>query len=81
MASRVAAMAKRLDIGLVVVHEGGYNVSTLPALDRSILAGLGGFDVVEPDVFVPPDAPIPPAWHGRLDEVINVQSSHWKALR
>ena len=30
MAERAAALAKRLGIGLVLVHEGGYNVSTLP---------------------------------------------------
>ena len=39
MAERAAALAKRLGIGLVLVHEGGYNVSTLPALDRAILGG------------------------------------------
>lgn len=79
MAERVAALARRLEIGLVVIHEGGYNVSTLPSLDRSIIAGLGGFETVElgPDLFVPEDAPVPPAWDERLRGILEQQGQFW----
>ena len=81
MAERAAALAKRLGIGLVLVHEGGNNVSTLPALDRAILAGLGGFDVDVDDLFVPEDAPVPDGWDERLREILEVQRRHWPELR
>jgi acetoin utilization deacetylase AcuC-like enzyme len=80
-AERVAALARRLGIGLVVVHEGGYNVSTLPMLDRSIVAGLGGFDVAEQDIFVPEDVAPPDGWDERLRAVIDVQRRYWEVLR
>jgi acetoin utilization deacetylase AcuC-like enzyme len=81
MARRAADLTRRLEIGLVLVHEGGYNVSTLPTLDRSIVSGLGGFEVAEPDIFVPEDAPAPGAWPERLREVIDAQRPFWEALR
>ena len=81
MAERAAALARKLGIGLVLVHEGGYNISTLPALDRSIIGGLGGFEPgEEPDLFVPEDAPAPADWPDRLDEVLAVQREFWKGL-
>ena len=80
MAERAAALARRLKIGLVAVHEGGYNVSTLPMLDRSIVAGLGGFDVDEQDVFVPEDAPRPAGYDERLRDVIAGQRRLWTDL-
>ena len=80
LAQRVAALARRLEIGLVVVHEGGYNVSTLPGLDRSIVAGLGGFEIEESDIFVPPDASAPGEWPARLREVIDTQRGFWEVL-
>jgi acetoin utilization deacetylase AcuC-like enzyme len=81
LAERAAALAKRLGIGLVLVHEGGYNVSTLPALDRAILAGLGGFDVDCEDLFVPADAPAPDGWEERMRAILDVQRRHWPELR
>jgi acetoin utilization deacetylase AcuC-like enzyme len=81
LAERAAALAKRLGIGLVLVHEGGYNVSTLPALDRAILAGLGGFDVDCEDVFVPADAHVPDGWEERMRAILDVQRRHWPELR
>ena len=81
MAARVAELSRRLGIGLVLIHEGGYNVSTLPALDRSIVAGLGGFDVEEEDPFVPEDAGAPDAWCERLEAVLATHSPRWQALR
>jgi acetoin utilization deacetylase AcuC-like enzyme len=81
MAERASAIATRLGIGLVLVHEGGYNVSTLPALDRSILAGLGDFDVDHDDLFAPEDAPVPDGWDERMREILDVQRRHWPDLR
>jgi acetoin utilization deacetylase AcuC-like enzyme len=80
MAERVAALARRLEVGLVAVHEGGYNVSTLPAIDRAILAGLGGFDAPTDDLYVPAGASAPAAWAQRLRDVLGVQLAHHPAL-
>jgi acetoin utilization deacetylase AcuC-like enzyme len=81
MASRSQQLARELGVGLVLVHEGGYNVSTLPALDRSILAGLGGFDIVQEDIFVPDDAVRPASFDRLLDEVLRLHRRYWKALQ
>jgi len=81
MAARAAALARRLGIGLVVVHEGGYNVTTLPAIDRAIVAGLGGFDVPLDDLYVPADAAPPADWPERLREIVEVQRAHHSVLR
>jgi acetoin utilization deacetylase AcuC-like enzyme len=80
MAERVAALSKDLGIGLVVVQEGGYNVSRLPQLVRSILGGLGGFPTDDDDVFVPEDAPAPAEWADRLDEILRIQRGYWPQL-
>ncbi|HEV3036105.1 MAG TPA: histone deacetylase [Solirubrobacteraceae bacterium] len=80
MATRMAAFARDLGIGLVVVHEGGYNVSTLPQLVRSILGGLGDLPSDDDDVFVPEDAPAPAEWLERLDEILKIQRGHWPVL-
>ena len=80
MATRAAELARRLGIGLVAVHEGGYNISTLPAIDRAILAGLGGLDVDESDLFVPPDAPRPEGWPARLAEIVETQRALHSAI-
>ena len=80
MSARAAALARRLGIGLVLVHEGGYNVSTLPAIDEAIVAGLAGWDPPEGDVFVPPDAAAPPEWPERLRAVLDAQRPFWPDL-
>jgi acetoin utilization deacetylase AcuC-like enzyme len=87
MAARAAAFARRLGIGLVLVNEGGYNVSTLPQLVRSVLGGLGDLpgdeaaEVAEDDLFVPHHAPAPAEWTERVERVLEVQSGHWPGLR
>ena len=81
MAERTADVAKRLGVGLVVVHEGGYNISTLPMIDRAIVAGLGGFSLVAEDIFVPENAPAPNDWDHRIRDVVDVQRRFWAALR
>lgn len=80
MAARVAELAGRLGIGLVLIHEGGYNVSTLPAVDRAILGGLGGHDVPLEDIFVPVDATSPSEWPMRLQAVLERQRPYWPDL-
>jgi acetoin utilization deacetylase AcuC-like enzyme len=80
MATRVSQLARRLGIGLVLVHEGGYNISTLPSIDRAILAGLGGFEVPLEDHYLPAGAAPPQEWKARLEEVIAVQRPHWDVL-
>jgi acetoin utilization deacetylase AcuC-like enzyme len=77
MAARAAAFARGLGIGLVLVHEGGYNVSTLPQLVCSILGGLGDLPSDDDDPFVPPRAPVPAQWAERLQQVLEIQSVHW----
>ena len=76
MAARAAGLARRLGIGLVVIHEGGYNVTTLPAIDRAILAGLGGFDVPLEELYLPADAAPPAGWPEQLREVLAIQRAH-----
>jgi acetoin utilization deacetylase AcuC-like enzyme len=80
MAERVAALSRQLGIGLVLVHEGGYNVSRLPQLVRSILGGLGDFETDDHDIFVPEDAQAPPEWEERLEDVLAIQQKHWPGL-
>lgn len=80
MAARAAALARRLEIGVVAVHEGGYNVSTLPAIDRAIVAGLGDLTVDEEDIFVEEDHPAPPEWPDRLAAILAAQRPHWGEL-
>jgi acetoin utilization deacetylase AcuC-like enzyme len=80
MAERTAALTRNLGIGLVVVHEGGYNISTLPMIDHAILAGLGEFDADIHDVFVPEDSARPADFSERLEQVLAAQRQFWKTL-
>jgi acetoin utilization deacetylase AcuC-like enzyme len=80
MAQRVRALASDLGIGLVLVHEGGYNVARLPQLVQSILGGLGNFATDDADIFVPKDAPAPAGWEARIDEVLKLQRRYWPDL-
>jgi acetoin utilization deacetylase AcuC-like enzyme len=77
MAARAAELARRLGIGIVAVHEGGYNISTLAAIDRAIVAGLGALPVDVDDVFVPSDAAPPAEWESRLEDIVSAQRAHW----
>jgi acetoin utilization deacetylase AcuC-like enzyme len=80
MAARAAELARDLGIGLVVIHEGGYNVSTLPQMVRSVLGGLGDLPSDDEDVFVPEDAREPAQWPQRLKEILEIQTRHWPVL-
>ncbi len=73
MAARAAHLARSLGIGLVGVHEGGYNVTTLPAIDRAIVAGFGELSVDDFDLYVPPDAAPPGEWPEWLAAIVRAQ--------
>lgn len=76
MAVAVAEFARAKGIGLVALHEGGYNPNTLPLLDHAIYAGIGGFD---PDLTG--DTPAPEVgdngWTERLGQIRRAQSVYW----
>lgn len=76
LAERAAAFASDRNIGLVALHEGGYNLATLPKLDHAILAGLGDFatDLRDPYSEV---AAMDVGWSVRLAEIKRVQSQYW----
>lgn len=76
LASASADFASRKGIGLVALHEGGYNPNTLPLLDHAVYAGLGGFT---PDLTG--DTPAPEleetGWPERLAQIRRAQSVFW----
>ncbi len=76
LAQASAEFAASRGIGLVALHEGGYNPNTLPLLDHAIYAGIGGF---APDLTG--DAPAPETeeigWHERLVQIRRIQSAYW----
>ena len=76
MAERLSRFASNLGIGLVVLHEGGYNVSTLPQLDHAILGGLGGFEPPTDDIFAE-EAPPAEGWPERLAAVRRQVARYW----
>jgi acetoin utilization deacetylase AcuC-like enzyme len=81
MAERVSALAKELRIGLVLINEGGYNVSVLPRLVHSILGGLGDFQTDDrEDIFVPAEAQAPAEWEGLMRETLGIQRRYWPDL-
>jgi acetoin utilization deacetylase AcuC-like enzyme len=86
LASRSARLANRLGVGLVALHEGGYNIDTLPALDHAILAGLGGFETLPFEPLVPGHSAAGEGnaadWTARMDQVVEAQVPFWgPALR
>ena len=70
------AAASDLGVGLAVLHEGGYNVSTLPQLDHAILGGLGGFETPTDDLFAE-GAPPAESWSDRLAAVRRQVARYW----
>ncbi|MBK5111275.1 MAG: histone deacetylase [Thermoleophilia bacterium] len=79
MADRAASLAGRLGIGLIAVHEGGYNLATLPRLDRAILAGFGSYatDLDEGATGLPGGQGFDPGWDDRLREILKAQRPYW----
>jgi acetoin utilization deacetylase AcuC-like enzyme len=83
LASRAAGLVARRDIGLVALHEGGYNPETLPDLDHAILAGFGGFadegqDRRDPSD-VSPQRAVSDDWRLRLQQILEAQRPFWGA--
>lgn len=76
LAGRVAGFAADRGIGLVALHEGGYNLATLPRLDHAILAGLGDFATDLDDPYAKP-GPFDVGWPERLEEIKRTQRSYW----
>lgn len=76
LARRAAEFAHDRGIGLVALHEGGYNLATLPRLDHAILGGFGGFavDLTDPDAGARPAAS---DWPDRLAQIKRAQSPYW----
>lgn len=76
LAKAAADFAAARGIGLVALHEGGYDPNTLPLLDHAVYAGLGGFT---PDLTG--DSPAPEVgdngWHERLGQIRRAQSVYW----
>ena len=84
LASRAAEFAEAAGIGLVALHEGGYNPNTLPTLDHTILAGFGGFPGVVSDPWsregVSGAAGLHhPGWAERRAGILAAQSPFWGA--
>jgi acetoin utilization deacetylase AcuC-like enzyme len=82
LATRAAGLAAGLGIGLVAVHEGGYNPETLPVLDHAVLAGFGGFrtDLTDPwghHRAAGAGGDSVAEWNPRLDQIITVQRDYW----
>jgi acetoin utilization deacetylase AcuC-like enzyme len=82
MAAKTAAFAAGRGIGLVAVHEGGYNPETLPTLDHSILAGFAGFQSVLFDPWAPGTVSgtgvgVHEGWAERRSHVGEVQRAFW----
>lgn len=82
LALRSALLAHRLGIGLVAVHEGGYNIETLPALDHAVLAGFSGIPTGRFDRLSGPrgstaDRGDPVGWEPRIDQVLKAQKPFW----
>ncbi len=76
LASACARFASSKGIGMVALHEGGYNPETLPLLDHAVLAGMGGF---APDLAGDSPAPEsgPIGWEERLAQIRRTQSTYW----
>lgn len=85
LAARAAGLAARLGIGLVALHEGGYNPETLPILDHAILAGFGGFRTDLSDPWSPHSAAgaggsYLDEWAARLEQIVDSQAPWWGSV-
>ncbi len=76
LAERAAAFAEDRGIGLVALHEGGYNLATLPQLDHAILAGMGDFATDLNDPWAELGAG-EAGWPERLEEIERAQRPYW----
>jgi len=78
LAARTADFAAARGIGIVAVHEGGYNPETLPLLDYAILAGFAGFPAAASDPWArEADAGDHEGWTERIEHIEEIQRQHW----
>jgi acetoin utilization deacetylase AcuC-like enzyme len=82
LALKTAGFAADRGIGLVAVHEGGYNPETLPALDHAILAGFANSPAVPSEPSVRGAVPEPggaddPGWAERLGHIEQCLRPFW----
>jgi acetoin utilization deacetylase AcuC-like enzyme len=80
MAERMAAVARELEIGLAAVHEGGYNIATLPHADAAILAGFGDLPLTIDESQTTGGGPLS-GFSERLSEIRSAAGAHWSELR
>ena len=81
LASRFSGFAGELEVPLVALHEGGYNLETLPRLDQAILDGLAATPEDGPEVSGypgPAGGSIDGDWGERAEQVVAVQGRYWK---
>jgi acetoin utilization deacetylase AcuC-like enzyme len=76
LAERAANFAADRGIGLVALHEGGYNLATLPQLDHAILSGFGDFPTDLSDPYSEIGA-LDVGWPERLEEIKAAQRPYW----
>lgn len=79
LAEAAGSFARKRNIGVAAIQEGGYNPETLPRLDHAIIAGLGAFapDLAEPDR---PAHPGDIGWSARLEEIRRAHRPFWPDL-
>ncbi len=82
LAAMTATFASDSGVGLVAVHEGGYNPETLPTIDHSILAGFAGLPGAMSDPWARHAAPgaggsTQEGWAERLSHIEEVQRARW----
>ncbi|MGB0119822.1 MAG: histone deacetylase [Solirubrobacterales bacterium] len=77
LAGLTADFAASKGIGMVALHEGGYNLDTLPQLDHAILGGFGNFETDLADRNAPAGS-IDTGWDERLEEIRRAQIPYWR---
>lgn len=80
LASRLSSIATTLGAPVVALHEGGYNLATLPRLDEAILSGLAEGSGEDPEGTEGPDPTVgepAPDWEERAREILDVQGRFW----
>ena len=77
LAKMTADFAARNGIGMVALHEGGYNLDTLPLLDHAILSGFGDFETDLTDPYAP-EGSADNGWPERLEEIKRAQKAYWR---
>jgi len=81
MAERLSSAASGLEVPLIALHEGGYNLETLPRLDEAIIEGLaaGSGPGGGPSAALGVQDGVPDRdWEERIGQVMDAQRRYWK---